>query len=142
MNLHRLFFVVLLHATISFSPCWKHGWGVTSTIGEVVSVETIEHCEAAVRIIAREGRNVKSVSFVPKGLGDEGFCKMSNNKRSHKEDSAYYTLLECLSPTEPGTFHIHFDEIHGSFQIQFTIILTSFTNHSILRYFRCVHMNF
>ena len=73
-----------------------------TTLQEVLQVETIQHCEVAVRIIAREGEEVRSVSFVPTGHGEEGFCKMSRYERRHKEDSAFFSLTKCLSPPIPG----------------------------------------
>ena len=72
---------------------------MVSTVNEILSVETIEHCELAVRLIALQDQYVRSVSFVPKGGdGDEGNCKMSSNRNFNKEDSAYFTLMECLTP--------------------------------------------
>ena len=97
-NLLHSLTLFLVHTSNSKSSCWQQGHGVVSTVNEILSVETIEHCELAVRLIALQDQYVRSVSFVPKGGGAEGHCKMSSNRNFNKEDSAYFTLMECLTP--------------------------------------------
>ena len=135
MDLHWVLYsitLLLVHTAHSLSQCWQKGKGVTSTLDEILKVETIEHCETVVRVSRQDGRPIKSVSFVSNGYESEGFCKMSNRKNFHKEDSAYFALVECLSPS-PGMLS------QKLFRILFRLTIYSFTTLNIhfttLQYF-------
>ena len=88
----------LFYCHASISSCWQEGRSVTSVDREILEVETMEHCESAVRLIAKQDESVESVAFERNGNAKEGFCKMSITENSNKVDSAYFALLKCLNP--------------------------------------------